>query len=200
MRFAVQELGLTDLEGLLTGPTAIAFVDADAVPVAKALRDFARTNPNLVVKGGLLRARSSRQRTQPRWPTSRPASVLLARLAGGLAAPLQQFAGLLQALPRNFAYGLKALIDKQGGAPEPEPEPEPRQRLPRPSPRQPRKHRLEEPPPRHRPRQKPRPKPQPKKSPKPRRLPRSKKPLPKNERRSYRQWQLRKRSSTPSPA
>jgi large subunit ribosomal protein L10 len=44
-----------------------------------------------------------------------PREVLLARLAGGLAAPMQQFAGLLQALPRNFAYGLKALID-QGGA------------------------------------------------------------------------------------
>src|SRR5947199_161141 len=41
--------------------------------------------------------------------------VLLARIAGGLAAQMQQFAGLLQALPRNMAYGLKALID-QGGA------------------------------------------------------------------------------------
>ena len=46
--------------------------------------------------------------------------MLLARLAGGLAAPLTQFAGLLQALPRNLAYGLKALIDKRGGAPLPE--------------------------------------------------------------------------------
>ena len=45
-----------------------------------------------------------------------PREELLARLAGGMAAPMQQFAGLLQALPRNFAYGLKALID-QGGAP-----------------------------------------------------------------------------------
>jgi large subunit ribosomal protein L10 len=46
--------------------------------------------------------------------------VLLARLAGGLAAPMQQLAGLLQALPRNFAYGLKALIDqKSQGEPPP---------------------------------------------------------------------------------
>jgi large subunit ribosomal protein L10 len=43
--------------------------------------------------------------------------VLLSRLAGGLAAPLTQFAGLLQALPRSFAYGLKALIDKSGPLP-----------------------------------------------------------------------------------
>ncbi len=42
--------------------------------------------------------------------------MLLAKLAGAMAAPMVQFAGLLEALPRNFAYGLKALID-QGGAP-----------------------------------------------------------------------------------
>ena len=46
-----------------------------------------------------------------------PREVLLAQLAGAIAAPMQQFAGLLQALPRNFAYGLKALIDQQGGVP-----------------------------------------------------------------------------------
>ena len=44
--------------------------------------------------------------------------MLRARLAGGLAAPLTKFAGLLQALPRNLAYGLKALIDQRGGVPE----------------------------------------------------------------------------------
>ena len=44
------------------------------------------------------------------------APKLLARLAGGLAAPMVQFAGLLQALPRNFAYGLKALIDQKEAA------------------------------------------------------------------------------------
>ncbi len=41
--------------------------------------------------------------------------VLLAQLAGALQAPLAQFASLLAALPRNFAYGLKALLDQQGG-------------------------------------------------------------------------------------
>jgi large subunit ribosomal protein L10 len=47
-----------------------------------------------------------------------PREVLLAKLAGALAAPMVQLAGLLEALPRNFAYGLKALIDQQGGVPE----------------------------------------------------------------------------------
>jgi large subunit ribosomal protein L10 len=125
VRFAVQEKGLDELIPLLVGPTAIAFVEGDAVTVAKALRDFARTNPNLVVKGGLLGAGILTASEATALADIPPREVLLARLAGGLAAPLQQFAGLLQALPRNLAYGLSALIEKQGGAPEATPEPEP---------------------------------------------------------------------------
>ena len=54
VRFAAQAQGLDELVPLLVGPTAIAFVDGDAVGVAKALRDYSRTNPLLVVKGGVL--------------------------------------------------------------------------------------------------------------------------------------------------
>src|SRR5581483_10582942 len=110
------------------GPTAIAFVSGDAVTVAKALRDFARTNPNLVVKGGLLGGSILSAQDTTALADIPPRDVLLARFAGGLAAPLQKFAGLLQALPRNFAYGLKALIDTMPAeappaeAPAPEPE------------------------------------------------------------------------------
>jgi large subunit ribosomal protein L10 len=117
VRFAVRDLGLP-IEDLLLGPTAIAFVDGDAVGVAKALRDFARGNPNLVVKGGLLGDKILSADEARALADIPPRDVLLARLAGGLAAPLQQFAGLLQALPRNLAYGLKALIDERGGVPE----------------------------------------------------------------------------------
>jgi large subunit ribosomal protein L10 len=119
VRFAVQELGLTDLEDLLIGPTAITFVENDAAAVAKALRDFARTNPNLVIKGGLLGGNVLTPADTTALAELPSREVLLARIAGGLAAPMQKFAGLLQALPRNFAYGLKALIDDRGGAPEP---------------------------------------------------------------------------------
>ena len=117
VRFAVQDLGLAELEPLLEGPTALAFVDGDAVSVAKALRDFSRTNPSLVVKGGVLGESVLSAPQAVALADIPPRDVLLARLAGGLAAPLQQFAGLLQALPRNFAYGMKALIDQKGGAP-----------------------------------------------------------------------------------
>ena len=125
VRFAAREAGL-EIEELLTGPTAIAFVGerpdgapGDAVLVAKALRDFARTYPALVVKGGVMDDRSLSAEDANALAEVEPREVLLAKLAGGLAAPMQQFAGLLQALPRNFAYGLSALIDKGGAGDAP---------------------------------------------------------------------------------
>ncbi len=113
VRFAVRELGLEELEDLLVGPTAIAFVDGDAVAVAKSLRDFARTNPNLTIKGGLLGNKVLSAADAGALADVAPREVVLAQLAGALAAPLQKMAGLLQALPRNFAYGLAALIDQK---------------------------------------------------------------------------------------
>ncbi len=115
VRFAARDLGI-DIEPMLQGPTAIAFIKGDAVTVAKALRDFAKTNPKLVVKGGLLGDKVLDAKDTAALADVAPREVLLARLAGAMAAPMVQFAGLLQALPRNFAYGLKALIE-QGGAP-----------------------------------------------------------------------------------
>ncbi|HEX2046652.1 MAG TPA: 50S ribosomal protein L10 [Acidimicrobiales bacterium] len=114
VRRAAADLSLTDLDPLLVGPTAIAFVDGDAVAVAKSLRDFARTNPNLTIKGGLLGTTVLSAADAGALADVAPREVILAQLAGALAAPLQKLAGLLQALPRNFAYGLAALIEKQG--------------------------------------------------------------------------------------
>jgi large subunit ribosomal protein L10 len=127
VRFAVRDLGL-EIEELLTGPTAIAFVPSegsgDPVMVAKALRDFAKANPNLIVKGGVLDGRILSVDETKALAEVAPREELLARLAGLMAAPMQQFAGLLQAVPQNFAYALQALIEDQGGVPASEPEPE----------------------------------------------------------------------------
>lgn len=136
VRFAVKDLGL-DLEEHLVGPTALAFVpsdgDGDPVTVAKVLRDFAKSNPNLVLKVGVLGDKLLSVDEVTALADVAPREELLARLAGGLAAPMQQFASLLGAIPRNFAYGLSALIEKGGAsdapapeaAAEAEPEPEP---------------------------------------------------------------------------
>jgi len=121
VRRATNELGL-DLDQHLTGPTAIAFVPAggtgDPVAVAKALREFAKGNPDLVVKGGVLGEKLLTAADAKALADVAPREELLAKLAGLMAAPMVQFAGLLQAIPRDFAYGLAALIEKQGGAPE----------------------------------------------------------------------------------
>ena len=113
VRRAASDLGLTELEPLLVGPTAVAFVDGDPVAVAKVLRDFARTNPNLTIKGGLLGTKVLSAADTGALADVAPREVILAQLAGAFAAPLQKMAGLLQALPRNFAYGLSALIDQK---------------------------------------------------------------------------------------
>src|SRR5579875_1520013 len=108
VRFAVRDLRLDEL-------AAMPFVDGDAAGVAKVLRDFSRANPALVVKGGLLGRDVLSSQAAAALADLPSREVLLARLAGGLAGPLRQLATLLQALPQNLAYGLKALID-QGGA------------------------------------------------------------------------------------
>src|SRR6476661_8768315 len=112
-RRAAAEAGFAEVAELLEGPVAIAFVrpEGDAVTAAKALRDFARTNPNLVVKGGMMGPRALSVRDVETLADVPPRDVLLARLAGGFQAPLVKAAGLFQAFTRNFAYGLKALID-----------------------------------------------------------------------------------------
>ncbi len=118
VRFAARDLGIDGLEPLLKGPTAITFVESDAAGAAKALRDFARTNPLLVVKGGLLGTKVVDAGAAKALADLPSRDVLLSQIAGLLQAPLQQMANLLEAVPRTFAYGLMALIEKQGGAPD----------------------------------------------------------------------------------
>ena len=102
------------LDPLLVGPTAIAFVSGEITAVAKALRDYGRVNPHLVVKGGILGDGVLSAGDLAALADLPSREVLLARIAGAIAAPLQQFAGLLQALPRNLAYGLSALVEERG--------------------------------------------------------------------------------------
>jgi len=108
----------TDVESLaefLVGPTAIAFVDGDVSAVAKALRDFARETPKLIVKGGVVGGKPLSKSDLGALADLPSRDVLLAQIAGLLASPLRTMAGLLKAVPQNFAYGLSALIESKGG-------------------------------------------------------------------------------------
>ena len=112
----MRDAGLDGLEELLVGPTGITFVSGDVAAAAKALRDASRTNPLLVVKGGALSGKVMSNKDVEALADLPSRDVLLAQLAGAFQAPLVKTAGLLQALPRNFAYGLKALIDQKEAA------------------------------------------------------------------------------------
>jgi large subunit ribosomal protein L10 len=117
VRLATREVLAEDLAELLTGPVALTFVKGDAAAVAKALRDYSRTNPQLVLKGGLLGERVISSADVTTLADLPPRDQVLAQLAGLLEAPVQQLASLLAAVPRTFAYGLQAHIDAQGGEP-----------------------------------------------------------------------------------
>ncbi len=112
-KLAANAAGQDSLVEFLTGPNALTFVTGDSVAAAKALTDQARTNPNLVVKGGLL-GDAPLSADDVKALASLPSrDELLAKLAGALQAPLVKTAGLLGAVPRKFAYGLSALIEQR---------------------------------------------------------------------------------------
>jgi large subunit ribosomal protein L10 len=119
---AIQGTSVAPLEEFLVGPTAIAFVNGDVSAVAKALRDFAKATPTLVVKGGVLDGKALSLKDLTALADLPSRDVLLARFAGLLASPMTTMAGLLKAIPQNLAYGLSALIDSKRGAPAPAPE------------------------------------------------------------------------------
>jgi len=120
VRLAVADTPREGVSALLTGPTAIAFVSGDVSAVAKALRDFARSNPNLIVKGGVVGGSVMSAADVDVLAELPSREALLAQFAGALSAPLQQLAGLVQALPRNLAYGISALLEqRQAEAPAP---------------------------------------------------------------------------------
>jgi large subunit ribosomal protein L10 len=115
-RFAARDAGIDGLDELLTGPTGITFVSGDVASAAKALRDLSRTNPLLVIKGGSLGKDVLSAKDVEALAELPSREVLLAQFAGALQAPLVKTAGLLQALPRNMAYGLTALIEQKEAA------------------------------------------------------------------------------------
>src|SRR3954452_2973798 len=109
---AAADAGVAIDEQLLVGPTAIAFVQGDPVEAAKGLRDFARTNPLLVIKGGVLDGRSLSADEVNRIADLESREVLLAKLAGVLKALPTRAAGLFQAPLSQMARLALALQEK----------------------------------------------------------------------------------------
>jgi len=120
-KIAVTEAGLSEqLSSLLAGPSAVAFVDGDVVEAAKGLRDFARANPLLVIKGGVLDGKALTPAEVIRLADVEPREVLLAKLAGAMKATQARAAGAFSALPVQMAQladALRAKLEAGQGAP-----------------------------------------------------------------------------------
>ncbi len=117
---AADSVGFSELAPLLTGPTAIAFIAGDPVEAAKAIRDFAKANPALVVKGGVVEGRPVDAAEVTRLADVESRDVLLAKLAGAMKGNLTKAAGLFQAPLSQVARLAEALKEKKpaGDAPE----------------------------------------------------------------------------------
>jgi large subunit ribosomal protein L10 len=96
-QIAASQAGIDGFDTLLTGPTAIAFINGDVVEAAKGLRDFAKANPALVIKGGILDGNLLDAKEIARLADLESREVLLGRLAGGMLASLSQAVYLLNA-------------------------------------------------------------------------------------------------------
>ena len=124
-RRAAEAAGSDVLLGLLEGPSAIAFLEADGDPVAvaKALADAARTTRVLAVRGGLLEGSTLSPEDVANLAKLPPADVLRAQLVGALAGPLTTVVGLFAAPLRDLVGVLQARIDQLQAQGEAEPEP-----------------------------------------------------------------------------
>jgi large subunit ribosomal protein L10 len=116
---AAQDAGVEGLDALLTGPTAIAFVTGEPVDAAKALRDFAKTNQALVIKGGFMDGRTLTVAEVNQLADLESREVLLSKLAGAMKGTMAKAAGLFAAPASQMARLAQALADKraeEGGA------------------------------------------------------------------------------------
>jgi large subunit ribosomal protein L10 len=110
---AAADAGVTGLDDLLVGPTAIAFVIGEPVDAAKTLREFAKDHKALVIKGGFMDGHPLTVDEVNRIADLESREVLLAKLAGAMKGNLAKAAGLFAAPASQVARLAQALADKR---------------------------------------------------------------------------------------
>jgi large subunit ribosomal protein L10 len=116
-KIAARDAGVTGVDDLLAGPSAIAFVKGDAVDAAKAIRAFAKDNPALVIKGGYMDGKTLSAADVQKIADLESREVLLSKLAGAMKAKQSQAAALFLAPLSKTARTLAALQDKLAADP-----------------------------------------------------------------------------------
>lgn len=115
---AAANAGITGLDDLFSGPTALAFVTGDVVEATKGLREFAKSNPLLVIKGGVFEGKPLSAAEVSKLADLESREVLLAKLAGAMKANLAKAAGTLQAplaQAARLADALRAKRESESG-------------------------------------------------------------------------------------
>jgi large subunit ribosomal protein L10 len=118
---AASQAGIEGLDELFAGPTAIAFVTGEAVDAAKAIKNFAKDNKALVIKGGYMDGHPLTVAEVERIADLESRDVLLAKLAGAMKGNLAKAAGLFSAPASQVARLAAALQEKKASEPTPEP-------------------------------------------------------------------------------
>jgi large subunit ribosomal protein L10 len=111
-KIAAKEAGVAGVDDLLAGPSAIAFVKGDAVDAAKVIKNFAKENPALVIKGGYMDGRTLTASDIQKIADLESREVLLSKLAGAMKAKQSQAAALFAAPLAKTARALGALQAK----------------------------------------------------------------------------------------
>jgi large subunit ribosomal protein L10 len=119
-KIAAKDAGVESFDSLLEGPSAIAFIKGDPVVAAKSLRDFAKANPLLVIKAGVLDGKALGTDEINKLADLESREVLLAKLAGAMKAAPQQAVSLFAAPLSQAARLFAALQDKLPAADAPE--------------------------------------------------------------------------------
>jgi large subunit ribosomal protein L10 len=108
-KIAAERAGVTGLDDLLVGPSAVAFVRGDAIGVAKALKNFSKENPNLIIKGGYFEGKVINAAEVQKLASLESREVLLSKVAGALMATLAKAVRTVDAL--------RSKLEAEQGAP-----------------------------------------------------------------------------------
>lgn len=112
-KLAAGDAGIEGLDDYLSGPTALAFANSDPVSTAKALKDFSKDNEVFVLKAGYLSGNILTPEEVSKLAEIEPREILLARIAGGVKAPLFKAAGMFGSFTRDAASMFSQLLDKK---------------------------------------------------------------------------------------
>ena len=109
-KIAAKEAGVDLDPALLAGPSAVAFIKGDPIDAAKALRDFAKENPLLVIKGGIFDGKAVTTAEIMQLANLESREVLLAKIAGAMKASMSKAARAFDALRIKMEAGAPAPV------------------------------------------------------------------------------------------